>query len=249
MGKGPAQISHGGSQGFKSPHLHPNLAGQSVASVEPATLTASCGRAAAARSSHSSAGKASSDQAALPLGPTLTTQRGRRQLLPTGDARAHPAYLGRPPGRPGPTANHLSRQRPSPSRPPAGPVRPAPASRARLQPRADDVPSWTRRATTPTPSHPSHAAAGPRHARDLIPVGHSGRRNARTPDAGRWRPDSGHLDAQTPAPDTGHLDRPRGTPDARTGHWTPDARHECGHGDDSTACIRTSLATTRATAR
>jgi hypothetical protein len=128
--------------------------------------------------------------------------------LPTGDARAHPAYLGRPPGRPGPTANHLPRQRPSPSRPFVGPARPAPASRVRLQPRADDAPSWTRRATTPTPGHPSHAAAGLHHARDLIPVGYSGRRNARTPDAGRWRPDSGHLDAQTPAPDTGHWTGP-----------------------------------------
>jgi hypothetical protein len=26
MGEGPAQISHGGSQGFKSPHLHPTSA-------------------------------------------------------------------------------------------------------------------------------------------------------------------------------------------------------------------------------
>jgi hypothetical protein len=103
---------------------------------------------------------------------------------------------------------------PGPSRPSAGPARPAPASRARLQPRADDAPSWTRRATTPTPGHPSHAAAGPRHARDLIPVGHSGRRNVRTPDAGRWRPDSGHLDAQTPAPDTPwNTGRPHRTPD------------------------------------
>jgi hypothetical protein len=40
--------SHGGSQGFNSPHLHPNLAGQSVASLERAALTACWGRAGAA---------------------------------------------------------------------------------------------------------------------------------------------------------------------------------------------------------
>jgi hypothetical protein len=40
--------SHGGSQGFKSPHLHPNTAGQSVASREPATLAALWGRTGAA---------------------------------------------------------------------------------------------------------------------------------------------------------------------------------------------------------
>ena len=106
--------------------------------------------------------------------------------------------------------NHLPR-RPSPSRPSAGPARPAPASSARLQPRTDDAPSWTWRATTPTPAIPSRTAAGPTATpHDLIPVGHNRRR----------RPDTGHLDTQTPAPDTDHLDRPRGTPDARTGHRT-----------------------------
>jgi hypothetical protein len=166
-----------------------------------------------------------------------------RPLLP------EPAPSGRLVSGAGGQAVHVPRRRPSPSRPSAWPSTACASFECQARPRADDAPSWTRRATTPTPGHPSHAAAGLHHARDLIPVGHSGRRNARTPDAGRWRPDSGHLDAQTPAPDTGHLDRPRGTPDARIGHWTPAARHQRGHGDDRTAGIRTSLATTRATAR
>ena len=52
----------------------------------------------------------------------------------------------------------------------------------------------------PDPGHPSRAAAGPTAIpRDLIPVGHRGRRNARTPDAGHWTP---------------------GLSDARTGHRT-----------------------------
>jgi hypothetical protein len=113
--------------------------------------------------------------------------------------------------------------------------------------------SGGRRAVVDTAGH--HADPGPSQPCGCRPTPrprpHS-RWTQQTPqrtDTGRWRPDSGHLDAQTPAPNTGHLDRPRGTPDARIGHWTPAARHQRGHGDDRTAGIRTSLATTRATAR
>jgi hypothetical protein len=87
------------------------------------------------------------------------------------------------------------------------------------------------------PGHPSRAAAGPTATpHDLIPVGHNGRR----------RPDTGHLDAQTPAPDTDHWTGPTGTPDARpdTAHRTPDAGQERGHGDDGRAGVRTSVAAT-----
>jgi hypothetical protein len=66
--------------------------------------------------------------------------------------------------------------------------------------------------------HPSRAAAGPTATPpDLIP--------SDTADAGTHghrEPDTGHLDAQTPAPDTGHRTGPRGAPDARTGHRMPD---------------------------
>jgi hypothetical protein len=56
----------------------PNPAGQSVASLEQAALTAGRGRAAAARASRSPARKALRDQATR-LGPlTMTTERGRR---------------------------------------------------------------------------------------------------------------------------------------------------------------------------
>ena len=65
---------------------------------------------------------------------------------------------------------------------------------------------------------------------DLIPVGHNGRR----------RPDTGHLDA--PDARTGH--RSPGQAPRDTEHRTPDTGHESGHGDDSTAGVRTSLAAT-----
>jgi hypothetical protein len=74
---------------------------------------------------------------------------------------------------------------------------------ARLQPRADDAPSWTWRATTPTPAIPTvRLAAPPPHPATSFP--------SDTADAGthgRRGPDTGHLDAQTPASDTGHMDR------------------------------------------
>ena len=98
-----------------------------------------------------------------------------------------------------PTANHLPRR---PSDPPL-------AQHGLPQLRGQAPTSGRRRAVTdmagdhPTPAIPSRAAAGPPpRPRDLIAVGHRGRRNARTPG-----PDTGHLDARTPAPDTGHVDR------------------------------------------
>src|SRR5215211_2432659 len=212
----------------------PNLAGQSVASVEPATLTAGCGRAAAATSSHSAAQRLSEASRPRPRPHTMTTQRGHHQL-PSDGRSSRASSLSRSAW---PSANHLPRRRPSPSRPFAGPARPAPASSARLQPRADDAPSWTWRATTPTPAIPSRTAAGPTATpRYLIAVGHRGHRDAQTErrTLDTWTLRRPH---RTPVTWTG----PRRTPDARTGHWTPDAGHERGHGGDTTAGIRTSLA-------
>jgi hypothetical protein len=111
-----------------------------------------------------------------------------------------------------PTASDLPRRRPS--RPSAGPARPGPASNARLQPRADDPPSWTWRATIPAVRLP----APPPHPATSFP--------SDTADAGthrHWTPDTGHLDAQTPAPDTGHMDRHPW--DTGRSHWTPDTGH------------------------
>jgi hypothetical protein len=62
----PDCLSHGGSQGFKSPHLHPKLAGQSVVGVNLAALPAGCGRAAAASARRSPARKALSGQVTRP---------------------------------------------------------------------------------------------------------------------------------------------------------------------------------------
>ncbi len=102
--------------------------------------------------------------------------------------------------------------------------------------RADDEPVMTRRATTPTSAIP--AVRLPAH-RPTISL------RSDTADAGtngHRTPDTGHLDAQTPAPDTGHVDRHPW--DTGRSHRTLDTGRERGHGDDNTAGIRTSLATT-----
>jgi hypothetical protein len=169
----------------------------------------------------------------------MTTQRGHRQLPPDGQSRTHPASPGRPPGRPGPlpTTSHDDDQ---------VQVDPALAQHGLRQLQRQAPTSARGRAVMDMagdhadPGHPSGASAGPTATpRDLIPIGHSGRRNARTPGAGHWTP--GRSDTCP-----GHRSRGQApwTPDARTGHWTPDAGHGRGHGDDSTAGIRTSLAAT-----
>jgi hypothetical protein len=122
------------------------------------------------------------------------------------------------------------RRRPSRSRPAAGPARPVPASRARLQLRADDARSWTRRATTPTPAIPSVRLPAP------PPRPTTSFRSDTTDAGGRTL-------------DTWTLRRPHRTPITWTGpagHRTlaPDTGQERGHGDDSTAGVRTSLAAT-----
>jgi hypothetical protein len=195
----------------------PTFAGQSVASVEPATLTAGCGRAAAASSSHSAAQRLSEASRPRPRPHTMTTQRGHHQL-PSDGRSSRASSLSRSAW---PSANHLPRRRPSPSRPFAGPARPAPASSARLQPRADDAPSWTWRATTPTPAIPSRTAAGPTATpRYLIAVGHRGHRDAQTPNAGHWTP--GRSDARTGHRPPGQAPGGHRTLAPDTGHRMPD---------------------------
>jgi hypothetical protein len=86
--------------------------------------------------------------------------------------------------------------------------------------------------------HPSHAAACPTAVlHELTPVGHSGRGNP-------WTPNAGHLDAQTPAPDSGHRSGGQARVDTGRSHRTLDAGRGRGHGDEGTAGIRTSWATT-----
>src|SRR5512132_4126261 len=138
----------------------------------------------------------------------------------------------------------------------AGPAPPASASSTRLRLRQTTSRAWTQRATTPTPAIPPvrRPAPPPRSRTSLRPDtadAATHKHRTPTPDTGQLTPDSGHLDAQTPAPDTGH--RPRGqasvdtgrshrTPD--TGHWTPDASRGRGQADEGAAGIRTSWATT-----
>jgi hypothetical protein len=156
-----------------------------------------------------------------------------------GDPRAHPASPGRPLGRPGPLPTTSHDDDHVQVDPPRAQHGLSPASSARPQPR-----QTTRRhghGGRPRQPRPTQPCGGRPHRHTPRPhaVGHRGRRNARTPAAGHWTP--GRSDA---APDTGHVDTHRWTPDACTGHWTPDAGHERGHGDDSTAGIRTSWAAT-----
>jgi hypothetical protein len=147
----------------------------------------------------------------------MTTQRGHRQ--PPTDGRSSPASrLSRSATRStGPTAQpppHDDDQ--VEADPAAGPARPFPASRARLQPGADDAPSWTRRATTPTRAIPAvRLPAPPPRPMTSFP--------------------SDTTDAGGRTLDTWTLRRP---------HRTPGTGQERGHGDDSTAGVRTSLAAT-----
>jgi hypothetical protein len=90
-----------------------------------------------------------------------------------------------------------------------------------------------RRPRRPRPSQPCGGlptAALP----DLTSAGHSGRRTADT-----WTLRRPHR-----TPDTGRVDSHAWTLVARTEHWTPDAGRGRGQGDDGTAGIRTSWATT-----
>jgi hypothetical protein len=216
----PTSLSHGGSQGFKSPHLHPQHCRserrQPRAGGAHCMLRPRCGRKLksqcspkALRSQPTQAQASHNDHAAWPP-PAASRWAILARIQPRSRSATRSAW---------PTANHLPRRRPS--RPSAGPARPAPASSARLQPRADDAPSWTCRATTPT--RPSQPRGGRPHRH--TPEPHS-RRTQRTPertDAGgrtldTWTP-------RTPAPDTGHMDRPpmgHRTLAPDTGHRMPD---------------------------
>jgi hypothetical protein len=211
MGEGPVQISHGGSQGFKSPHLHPNLAGQSVASVERATLTACSGRAAAASSSHSPARRALRDARRLGPRPPHDHPAWSPQL-PT-DARSSPASR---------RSRSATRSTwPLPNHRPTMTTKSKPTCRwpntTCASPEGQAPTSGRRRAVVHTagdhadPGHPSRAGCRPRR---LAPRPHS-RRTQRTPEAGHWTP--GHSDGRTGHRSLGQAPR---TPDARTGHRT-----------------------------
>jgi hypothetical protein len=134
----------------------------------------------------------------------MTTQRGRRQLPTDGDPpRIQPLPVDH--AVEAATVQHRPRQRPR-SKPTLRWPSTACASLGRqVYLGGDDVPSWTRRATTPpTIPAPRLPAPLPRCTTSFRPdTADAGTHRHRT-HTGRRRPDTGHLDAQTPAPDTGH---------------------------------------------
>jgi hypothetical protein len=120
--------------------------------------------------------------------------------------------------------------------------------------------SWTQRATTPTPAIPAirQPAPPPRSRTSPRPDtadAATHRHRTPTPDADTGRrhrtPDSGHLDAQTPAPDTGHRSRGQASVDTGHSHRTPDTGRwpRTRTGDEGAAGIPTSWPPRRATAR
>lgn len=141
--------------------------------------------------------------------------------LPTGDPRAHPAYPGQPRGRAShcPTTSHDDGHVQADAS--CDPTRPIPASIARFRPgRRRTGRGYTGRPWRPRPAATLH---------DLTPVGHSGRGNARTPDAHTGH---GH---RTPVAWTGRVDNRTLAPDTGRGR---------GRGDEGTVGISTSCATT-----
>ena len=185
----------------------PNLAGQSVASVERAALTACCGRSTAASSSRSPAQEARSDQATRPWPHMMTTERSRHLAAhlgsPTNGRSARACGLSwsatrKPSHRPTTSHNDGRVQAdasPGPARP-AQPRSPVPTSR-----------SWTRRASTPTPTiratrlpaPPTPSTTSPRS--DTADAGTHGHRTP-TPDTGRRTLRCPHRTL-----DTGRVDR------------------------------------------
>jgi hypothetical protein len=240
MGEGPVQISHGGSQGSNPLTSTPNLAGQSVASVERAALTARCGRSTAASASHSPAGKARSDQATRPCPDTMTTERSHHLAAPRAPQQR--AILARirlllsrhevDPASAQPAPRTTAKSKPTP------PLaqQPAPASITRFRwMGVVEEPIMDTAGDHADPGHPSHTAAYPTATLHDLPAGHSGRGSARTLDAdpGHWTPDTWTPKRPNRTLDSGRVDRHAWTLDACPTHWTPDAGRGRGHGDEA----------------
>src|SRR5215213_11487464 len=121
-----------------------------------------------------------------------------------GDPRAHPAS----PGRPGPVQTTSYDDDQVQVDPPL-----AQYGLRQLRAPGSNLGQTTRRhghggrPRRPRPSQAVRLPAPPPHPATSLPSDTATHRHQ--------TPDTGHLDAQTPAPDAGHLDRPRQTPDAR----------------------------------
>jgi hypothetical protein len=216
--------SHGGSQGFKSPHLHPqprrSERRQRRVGGAHCMFRPRCGRKLKPQCSP----KASEASRPRPGPHTMTTQRGHRQPPPRWAILARiPASPGRPPGRPGPvlTTSHDDQVQ----------VDPPLAQHGLRQLRApgSNLGQTTRRhghrgRPRRSPAIPRRTAAGPPpHPATSFPsdTADAATHRHRTPDTRTLR-----RPHRTPVTRTG----PRRTPDARTGYWTPDAGHERRHG-------------------
>src|SRR4029453_14594327 len=144
----------------------------------------------------------------LPQEASLAAPR----LPPTNHPRVHPAYPGRPRGRAGHGPTTSRRRRPGPNRRLGWPNSTCASLEHEAPTQAGEGPVMGAASNPAPPAIPAIRAACPRRAPGPH-LGRTQRTRQRTDTGRRYRtPDSGHLDAQTPALDTGHR-----TPD--TGRW------------------------------
>jgi hypothetical protein len=214
MCEDPVQISHGGSQGFKSPHLHPQPCRserrQRRAGDAHCRLRPRCGRKLksqcspkALRGQPTQAQASHNDHAAWsPPAASRWAILARIQPLPVGLAQCKPP--------PTTTTKSKSTLR-WPSTACANFERQAPTSgrrRAVMNMAGDHA----------DPGHPKpYGCRPPPHPATSLPVGH---RDAQTPDAGQWTP--GRSDARTGHRSPGQAPVGHRTLAPDTGHRMPD---------------------------
>jgi hypothetical protein len=205
----------------------PNLAGQSVASVKQAALTAGRGRSAAASASRSPARKAHSDQRLGPGPHTMTTERSRHLATHPGSSTngrsSRASGLSWSATRstlPVPITSHDDGRVQADAS--TGPARPAPASIAWFRLGQMTSRSWTRRATTPTPAIPAIRPAPPPPSTTSLQAdtADAGTHGHRTPTLDTGPPDTWTLRRPHQTLGTGRVDRHAWTLDTGTGHWT-----------------------------
>jgi hypothetical protein len=226
----PEQISHGGSQGFKSPHLHPTTCSserrQRRAGGAHCTLRPQHGRKRRSQSSQEGLQRPGDSTLGLTRRPrsVVATSLRRPAPLPAGDPRTHPASSAATR-----STDHCS----TPSRGDGQVQANASAGPAGLrQPRSPGSDSGSRGAgrghsgrLRARPSQPCGYL--PTASLHDLPVGHSGHGSARTPDThpwtGHWTADTGRSDAHT-----GHRTASRGQArvDVVRSHRTPDAARD-----------------------
>jgi hypothetical protein len=246
----PEQISHGGSQGFKSPHLHPTTRSserrQRRAGGAHCTLRPQHGRKRRSQSSQEGLQRPGDSTLGLTRRPrsVVATSLRRPAPLPAGDPRTHPASSAATR-----STDHCS----TPSRGDGQVQANASAGPAGLrQPRSPGSDSGSRGAGR---GHSGRLRARPSQPCGYLPTASPHRLPPRPPgrtQRTRERTDTGHPPLDW-TPDGGHrtLRRPHRTPDSVA--WTG-TRGRCplapdtgrcprrGQGDEGTAGIRTSWA-------